>query len=142
MAKKNSNSPTILIVTPEITYLPEGMGNLAQRMSAKAGGLADVSATLVQHLHKQGADVHVALPNYRRMFHLDVQQVFHSEHKKLETSLENKRIHLAEDRIFYRRDKVYSATENHRIALAFQRETGLLHRCDDQGRVDAVQRIA
>ncbi len=118
----SKKSPTILIVTPEITYLPEGMGNLAQRMSAKAGGLADVSATLVKHLYDQGADVHVALPNYRRMFHLDVQQVFHSEHKKLSENLGTKRIHLAEDRIFYRRERVYSATENHRIALAFQRE--------------------
>ena len=40
-------NPRILIVTPEITYLPEGMGNLAGKMSAKAGGMADVSASLV-----------------------------------------------------------------------------------------------
>ncbi len=118
----SKKKPRILVVTPEITYLPEGMGNLAQRMSAKAGGLADVSATLVQHLHEQGADVHVALPNYRRMFHLDVQQIFHSTHRKLSDSLDNQRIHLAEDRIFYRRERVYSAMKNHKIALAFQRE--------------------
>jgi hypothetical protein len=43
--------PRILVVTPEITYLPPGMGNLAQRMSAKAGGMADVSASLVQALY-------------------------------------------------------------------------------------------
>ena len=42
-AKKN---PRILIVTPEITYLPEGMGNLAGKMSAKAGGMADDGATV------------------------------------------------------------------------------------------------
>jgi hypothetical protein len=59
--------PTILVVTPEITYLPEGMGNMAQRLRAKAGGMADVSASLVSALYDQGADVHVALPNYRRM---------------------------------------------------------------------------
>jgi len=115
-------SPRVLVVTPEITYLPEGMGNLAQRLGAKAGGLADVSATLVQHLHEQGSDVHVALPNYRRMFHLDVQQIFHSAQKRRVQSLDSKRIHLAEDRIFYHQDRVYSAAENHRISLAFQRE--------------------
>ena len=49
--------PRILIVTPEITYLPEGMGNLAGRMSAKAGGMADVSASLVAALFDLGADV-------------------------------------------------------------------------------------
>lgn len=34
--KKN---PRILIVTPEVTYLPEGMGNIANYLTAKAGGL-------------------------------------------------------------------------------------------------------
>ena len=47
MARKvKGRNPRILIVTPEITYLPEGMGNLAGKMSAKAGGMADVSASL------------------------------------------------------------------------------------------------
>lgn len=114
--------PRILIVTPEITYLPEGMGNLAQRMSAKAGGMADVSASLVKALHDQGADVHVALPNYRKMFHLDVAQVHDLEYNKVSRALPEQRIHLAEDRVFYHRSKVYSASENHLISLAFQRE--------------------
>src|SRR5262245_50123852 len=70
--------PRILIVTPEITYLPPGMGNMAERMSAKAGGLADVSASLVSALYDLGADIHVALPNYRRMFNMDVFNL-HSE---------------------------------------------------------------
>ena len=35
-------SPTILVVTPEITYLPEGMGNMANTLHAKAGGDLDV----------------------------------------------------------------------------------------------------
>src|SRR5690606_18441562 len=113
--------PRILVVTPEITYLPEGMGNLAQRMCAKAGGLADVSASLVKALHDQGADVHVALPNYRRMFHLDVASVFDHEFEKVSRALPEQRIHLAEDRVFYHRASVYGA-ENHLIALAFQRE--------------------
>lgn len=97
------------------------MGNLAQRMSAKAGGLADVSASLVKALYDQGADVHVALPNYRRMFHFDVAHVFELEYDKVSRSLPEQRIHLAEDRVFYHRSSVYGA-ENHLIALAFQRE--------------------
>ena len=63
MAKVKTKNPRILIVTPEITYLPEGMGNLAGKMSAKAGGMADVSASLVAALYELGADVHVALPH-------------------------------------------------------------------------------
>ena len=71
--------PRILIVTPEITYLPEGMGNLAGKMSAKAGGMADVSASLVGALFDLGADVHVALPHYRRMFHEETAQLVADE---------------------------------------------------------------
>jgi starch synthase len=117
-------APRILIVTPEITYLPEGMGNMAQRMSAKAGGLADVSASLVAALFELGADVHVALPNYRQMFHTDVYEIFSRELQRIRESLPEERIHLAEDRIFYYRDTVYSSYggENPRIALAFERE--------------------
>ncbi len=38
MRRTNYKSPTILVVTPEITYLPEGMGNMANVLHAKAGG--------------------------------------------------------------------------------------------------------
>lgn len=119
---KKRKKPTILIVTPEITYLPKGMGNLAQRLSAKAGGMADVSASLVNALYEQGADVHVALPNFRRMFHLESHNVFEAEYDKVNRSLPEQHIHLAQDRIFFHRSRVYSATENHNMALAFQRE--------------------
>lgn len=118
------SKPRILIVTPEITYLPDGMGNMAQRMHAKAGGLADVSASLVSALFQLGADVHVALPNYRQMFNTDVFEIVAQELETMRKALPEERIHLAEDRIFYYRDSVYSSYggENPRIALAFQRE--------------------
>ena len=119
--KKN---PTILIVTPEITYLPAGMGNMANRMTAKAGGLADVSASLVSALFELGADVHVALPYYRKMFHMDVGNLVERELLVYKSVLPESRIHLAHDRLFYYRDRVYSGDNqvNPRIALAFQRE--------------------
>ena len=119
-----SKKPRILIVTPEITYLPSGMGNMAQRMSAKAGGLADVSASLVSALFELGADVHVAMPNYRRMFQGDIFSLHEKELRKYHEVLPEAHIHLAEDRIFYYREQVYSAhsDEAMRIALVFQRE--------------------
>jgi len=122
--KKPSENPRILIVTPEITYLPSGMGNMAQRMSAKAGGLADVSASLVSALYELGADVHVALPNYRRLFQGDVFDLHEKELRKYHEVLPEAHIHLAEDRIFYYREQVYSNhnEESMRIALVFQRE--------------------
>jgi starch synthase len=32
------SNPTVLVVTPEVTYLPEGMGNMSNHLTAKAGG--------------------------------------------------------------------------------------------------------
>ncbi|MBJ7395204.1 MAG: glycogen/starch synthase [Akkermansiaceae bacterium] len=121
---KKPVKPRILIVTPEITYLPPGMGNMAQRMSAKAGGLADVSASLVSALFELGADVHVAMPNYRRMFQSDIFNLHEKELRKYHEVLPEAHIHLAEDRIFYYREQVYSnhSDEAMRIALVFQRE--------------------
>lgn len=123
LPKAKSRNPRILIVTPEITYLPDGMGNLAGKMSAKAGGMADVSASLTAALYDLGADVHVALPHYRRMFHVETAQLVSSELRKYKTHLSDERIHLAEDRCFYYRDTVYSRGDgNIKLALAFQRE--------------------
>lgn len=114
----------ILIVSPEITYLPDGMGNMAQRLQAKAGGLADVTASLVTALFDRGADVHVALPHYRQMFAVDVGDFINQELRIYKSKLPEERIHLAEDRIFYYRSSVYdgAAATNMKLALTFQRE--------------------
>ncbi|MDH3981880.1 MAG: glycogen/starch synthase, partial [Kiritimatiellaceae bacterium] len=92
--------------------------------SAKAGGLADVSASLVSALYELGADVHVALPHYRKMFHVDIGGFIDNELLIYKSKLPDDRIHLAEDRIFYYQDHVYSNSEETdlKIALAFQRE--------------------
>ena len=117
-------NPRVLVVTPEITYLPSGMGNMTNVLRAKAGGLADVSAALVSALFELGADVHVALPHYRRMFNIDVGRLINDELRLFKSKLPDARIHLAEDRVFYYRDEVYGrgSGDNTVIALAFQRE--------------------
>lgn len=116
--------PRILIVTPEISYLPEGLGNMADHMHAKAGGLADVSSSLVKSLYEAGADVHVALPNYRRLFQIDPCQFLDMELRHYHSKFPSDRVHLAEDRVFYYRNQVYSPyhEDNVRCSLVFQRE--------------------
>ena len=94
MAREKAKNPRILIVTPEITYLPDGMGNLAGKMSAKAGGMADVSASLVSALYDLGADVHVALPHYRRMFHEETAKLVADELRKYKSHLPDERIQI------------------------------------------------
>ncbi len=120
----STKNPRILIVTPEITYLPKGMGNMANCLKVKAGGLADVSASLVSALFELGADVHVALPHYRQMFNIDIGNFINNELRLYKSVLPDSRIHLAQDRVFYYRNQVYSNyyAESHKTALAFQRE--------------------
>ena len=118
------SNPTVLVVTPEVTYLPEGMGNMSNHLTAKAGGLADVSAALISALFDQGADVHVALPDYREIFAAHTAPVLKSEFRRIRDKMPNERIHLAEDRAFFYTTTVYShyGSDNIKIALAFQRE--------------------
>ena len=117
-------TPRVLIVTPEVTYLPRDMGNIANYLSAKAGGLADVSASLISTLFEMGADVHVALPDYRTIFSDQLAPLIKNELKTIWSRVPEDRIHLAEDRSFYYMNRVYSdyEGENLKIALAFQRE--------------------
>ncbi|MFO7665204.1 MAG: glycogen/starch synthase, partial [Desulfobacterales bacterium] len=79
MTTESKKNPRILIVTPEVTYLPEGMGNIANLLTAKAGGLADVSAALISALFDQGADIHVAMPDYREIFSAQLSPIYGKE---------------------------------------------------------------
>jgi len=119
-----SCNPRVLVVTPEVTYLPDRMGGLASFFTAKAGGLADVSAALVSALVEEGADVHIAIPDYRAIFSNGLAPVLKQELQKFQRKMPDDRIHLAEDRAFYYVNRVYSdyGTENIKLALAFQRE--------------------
>ncbi|MBU0992854.1 MAG: glycogen/starch synthase [Proteobacteria bacterium] len=119
-----SKNPRILIVTPEVTYLPEGMGNLANNLYAKAGGLADVSAALISALFENGADVHVAIPDYRSIYDGKLPPLLRQQRSIIRKKMPEDRIHLAEDRAFFYLHNVYSSYEweNSKISLAFQRE--------------------
>ena len=115
--------PRILIVTPEVTYLPEAMGEQSE-YSAKAGGLADVSAALISALFDLDCDVHVALPDYRSIFSENSTKNQTKELEKIRNCLDDERIHLAADRAFYYLNNVYSgySDKDLKVALAFQRE--------------------
>lgn len=120
-AKKN---PCVLVVTPEVTYLPDRMGSFSGYLTAKAGGLADVSAALISALFNEGADVHVALPDYRSIFHDRLAPFLEREQWAIRNVMPDDRVHLAQDRAFFYLNRVYSAYggENTNLSLAFQRE--------------------
>ncbi len=119
-----STNPRVLIVTPEVTCLPSGMGNLSNYLSVKAGGIADVSAGLIRSLFEQGADVHVAIPDYRKIFRQKLPSIMKREFDAIRNGLPQGRIHLAKDRGFFHLDSVSygNGTKNTKIALNFQRE--------------------
>lgn len=116
--------PRVLIVTPEVTYLPDRMGSHSNYLTAKAGGLADVSAALISALFNQGADVHVALPDYRSIFADRLTPFLRKEQQAIRSIMPTDRLHLAQDRAFFYLNRVYSeyGVENTKLSLAFQRE--------------------
>ena len=119
--------PRILVVTPEISGLPPEADTATGGIRAKAGGLADATASLVAGLVRRGADVHVALPNYRRLFHPDGGSL-----------PDGSRVHLADDPLFHDRQQVYPRDPDEALhaALAFQRE--VIHRILPRVRPDLV----
>ncbi len=124
MKNNMRRNPRVLIVTPEVTYLPDRMGSLSNYFTAKAGGLADVSAALITALLDHGVDVHVAIPNYRNIFSDNVRPFLKKELHRIRRKMPYERVHLAEDRAFFYLNRVYSSygEENLKLALAFQRE--------------------
>lgn len=124
MNQQRSHLPRVLIVTPEATYLPDQLGSISWCLSAKAGGLADISASIICELYHQGANVHIAIPNYRDIYGACHSETLRREQRTMRRILPNERLHLAEDHSFARRGTVYTgdAFENIRLSLAFQRE--------------------
>ena len=104
----------VLLVTPELSESRFLSKNGKRAPCVKAGGLADVSALLLDSLAEAGADVHVAMPHFRSLFQPG-------------TDGHSSRLHLCQDREFSYRRSVYDGCShsNLRAALAFQRSAPL-----------------
>jgi starch synthase len=116
--------PRVLICTPEITELPEGMGNAATLIRAKGGGLGDISAGLIHHLHADARfELHVVLPRYDAKIR-DLARITYREIDAMGRVLGRQGVHLVTDSAFSSLTDVYGEQEaNPRIrrAEAFQR---------------------
>lgn len=123
-SKSDKKKARVLICTPEITELPEGMGNAAQYIRAKGGGLGDISAGLIQHLHTDARfDLHVVLPRYDAKIR-DLARITYREIDAMGRVLGRQGVHLVTDSAFSSLTDVYGEQEaNPRIrrAEAFQR---------------------
>lgn len=120
----HSTDPRVLIVTPEIGCFPKGMDSHCRLMTAKAGELTDVSAALINTLCNQGADVHIALPDYRYILNSHLRIAVEEGLHSFGRFIPEDRIHLARDRAFYHfsRESSYYGAYSIKKSLAFQRE--------------------
>ena len=92
-----STRPRILFVTPEATFVPERTGNRTHHMGVCSGSFGDFPAQLISDLLKLGVDVHVAQPDYRKLF----EMLSRNQQANPSIGLPMDRLHLAEDRSFF-----------------------------------------
>lgn len=121
---KKHEKPVILICTPEITELPEGMGNAANIITAKGGGLGDISASLVRYFSDADKyDIHVVLPKYDSRIK-QLSAITNRQIDRLTLVLRGKGIHLVNDSAFSHISNPYEDNKLHsrvRRSLAYQR---------------------
>jgi glycogen synthase len=100
------------------------MGNAAQYVRAKGGGLGDISAALIRYLHEDGRfQLHVVLPKYEGKFQ-GGRVMGTRELDLLAPLLHKKGVHLVRDSAFVRLAEVYEDDPDHsrvRRAEALQR---------------------
>jgi starch synthase len=124
-----SIQPRILFVTPEVAFIPAdasknnygySSSGLKGFFSHRSEGSADFPRDLIWVLLEQGIDVHVAQPDYRRIF----ADIFLAKDDKNKKKISPNRVHLAEDRSFFysKYPELNSKWENIWISLAFHRE--------------------
>ena len=115
-----STQPRILFITPEAAFIPEVMENRSSYTSVYTGGFGEYLAELICDLYHLGVDVHVAQPDYRRIFSI----LARNEQINSGIKLPIDRVQLAEDRTFFYSKPIDSNSEweNMKISLSFQRE--------------------
>ena len=115
-----SSRPRILVVTTEVLFIPVHTGKGCYCIKPPQTGFGTYLNRLVSNLFERGADVHVAQPDYRKIFAACQQ----GRRQPLNSRIPGRRFHLAEDRTFFYSNPIDSNSEweNRRIAIAFQRE--------------------
>jgi len=115
-----SNQPRILFVTAEAAFTPEWGGGRPEFVGAHTRGFGDFPVKLISDLLDLAIDVHVAQPDYRKIFAMSSR----NEQTTTGIKLPINRVHLAEDRAFFYSNPIHSNSEweNSRISISFQRE--------------------
>jgi starch synthase/alpha-amylase len=117
---KPSSQFRILIITTEVAFIPHHYENASRYIAANTGGFSDNLKCLIVDLYNLGVDVHVAQPDYRRIF----TNISPKKPPGVVNGIPEDRVHLTEDRAFFYTNYTYlnHKLENIKISLAFQRE--------------------
>jgi len=131
-ADPGRKKPKILVVSAECAALPSSMARSCDRPFGDPGGGGAAAAGLVEAMHAQGVEVHLAFPDYCALFRRSAEPACRAEDRRSRAGGEDRaaraaamgRIHRAQDRIFYYAREAICAdpAENRMRALAFQRE--------------------
>ncbi|MFC1880250.1 glycogen/starch synthase [Thermodesulfobacteriota bacterium] len=115
-----STQPRILFVSPEVALIPEGTVYRPNYNGSHIDGFGDFPAELASALFHLCFDVHVAQPDYRRIFAI----LARNKQTNSGIKLPMERVQLAKDRTFFYSKPIDSNSEweNIKISLAFQRE--------------------
>ena len=115
-----SAQPRILFVTSEVIFIPAGSVKNSQYINLRSKGFAGFPTDLIMALFELGVDVHVAQPDYRRLY----ADFTRSKPCLADTKMSCERVHLTEDRVFFYANCPESnyKWDNIKISLAFQRE--------------------
>lgn len=115
-----SDPPRILVVTPEVAFIPGGMRKIGSDKNALKRDFADYLADLICALFQRGVDIHVVQPDYRKIY----TNFLRVKLNLTKSELPERRIHLTEDRTFFYANPIDANDEweNIKISLAFQRE--------------------
>lgn len=121
---EEKDRPKILLCTPEITELPQGMGNAANLITAKGGGLGDITASLIKYLNDTNEyELHIVLPKYDRSIK-KIADLHSQQIDRMAVILAGEGIHLVNDSAFSYINTPYEHGSIHtpiRRSLVFQR---------------------
>ena len=112
--------PRILLVTPEISLVPDRSREHFDYLNCKPVGFAGFLSDWAGDLHARGVDVHIVQPDYRRAF----TSILRNSPRIKGCRMPTDNVHLTEDRAFFYAGHPEANTprENIKISLAFQRE--------------------
>jgi len=127
--------PKILLVTPELAYLPEDAGIYIERYGKKfrrylsgwnfpkSGGLADMTSPLAIELKNNNVNIGIALPYIPKGTQKHISETIEEETEKLqgEGFVEGRNLFFVKNEYFDNLDKLY-AGDGRLFSLLFQKE--------------------